>query len=95
MQVSGAVGLIRYPHDDSNHDAAGLDGVRVGVRHQRYGVAGNNHKYPWCAQLDNMKQGNVTDGGKFRFNSDDDDLAVDGGLYDVVPRARAGRSGSS
>jgi hypothetical protein len=47
-------------------------------------AAGGNNKYPWCAGLGNG-QGHVTEGDKFSFNSDADDIAGGGNaLYDVA-----------
>ena len=46
-------------------------------------VAGGNNKYPWCAGVSD-RQGFVTEGDKFSYNSDADDIAKGGNaLYDV------------
>ena len=57
-------------------------------------AAANNHKFPWCAGI-SENQGHVTDGGdKFLFNSDADDIANNGSLYDVA-LASCGNTSSS
>lgn len=47
-------------------------------------AAGGNNKYPWCAGVSD-RQAQVTEGDKFSFNSDADDIAGGGNaLYDVA-----------
>lgn len=58
-------------------------------------AAGGNNKYPWCAELGNGN-GNVTEGDKFSFNSDADDIAGGGNaLYDVALASCGHTSGDS
>lgn len=48
-------------------------------------AAGGDNKYPWCAGLRSGWHGQVTEGDKFLFNSDADDIAGGGSaLYNVA-----------